>query len=236
MTGIVGAADPEWSSCFPESAVEQVIGYVARSWAELVALFPRVHHAGEREPVLTKSLADYLDDPSRRRADGIGGRFHAERPVTRRRAGRVKAVGRTDVEYHYPAPGSAALTLEFKKLQGTHRCRSAYRNKGIVRFLTGTYGKDEARGVMCGLVTCGVEAEAEAMRASIGRCREQLACLALPDGAVATEAWEIETGVTVFDTNHRKATITDPFRLSHLFMALATDARRTTPSAGDPPA
>ncbi|MDP3746348.1 MAG: hypothetical protein Q8Q88_04780 [Phenylobacterium sp.] len=236
MTDIVGTPDPAWLSCFPDSAVEQVVGYVARSWAELVTLFPRVHHAGEREPVLTKSLADYLDDPNRRRAGGIGGRFHAERPVTRRRAGRVKAVGRTDVEYHYPAPGSAALTLEFKKLQGTHGCRSAYRNKGIVRFLTGTYGREEARGVMCGLVTCSVEAEAEAIRASIGRCREQLACLPLPDGDVATEAWEIESGATVFETHHRKATITDPFRLSHVFMALATAAPPTAPPAADPPA
>jgi hypothetical protein len=218
----VGAADPSWLTCFPETAIDQVIGYVARSWVELARRFPRSHHAGEREPVLTKSLADYLDEPARRRAAAMGGRFHAERPVNRRPQGKIKAIGRTDIEYHYPAPGSAALTLEFKKLQGTHHCRNAYRNKGIVKFLAGTYGTGELSGVMCGLVTCGVEAEAVAMRASIARCRRQLGCVQLPNGAVASESKILEAEAVVFETNHTKVASSDPIHLHHVFIPLAS--------------
>lgn len=222
MTEVVGAADPAWLTCFPESAIEQVIGYVARSWLELAGRFPRAHHAEEREPVLTKSLADYLDDPGRRRAAALGGRFHAERPVNRRQKGKLKAIGRTDIEYHYPGPGSASLTLEFKKLRGTHGCRSAYRNQGMVKFLTGTYAKSEASGVMCGLVTCGVKSEAEAMRASIARCQRQLGCVPLPTGGLVSESKTLEVDALAFETSHTKAVSADPLNLRHVFMPLAS--------------
>lgn len=220
MTEIVGTVDPGWLDCFPEAAVDQVIGYVARSWLELAKRFPAAHHAGEREPALTKSLADYLDEPARRRAAALGGRFHAERPVNRRRAGKLKAAGRTDIEYHYPAPGSAALTLEFKKLKGAHSCRNAYRNQGIAKFLSGTYAKAEISGVMCGLVVSGVAAEADAMRASIARCHRKLNCLPLPTGALVSDSKPLEAEARVFETRHAKATGAS-LSLRHLLMPLA---------------
>lgn len=220
MTEIVGVADAAWLDCFPEAAVDQVIGYVTRSWLELARRFPATHHAGEREPTLTKSLADYLDEPARRRDAALGGRFHAERPVNRRRACRLKAAGRTDIEYHYPAPGSAALTLEFKKLKGGHSCRNAYRNQGMAKFLSGTYAKAEPAGVMCGLVTCGVVTEADAMRASIARCHRKLSCLPLATGAFVSDSAPLEVEARVFETRHAKATGL-PLSLRHLLMPLA---------------
>lgn len=220
MTELVGIPDIAWLNCFPEAAVEQILEYVTRSWNELVALFPHAHHAGEREPMLTKSLAEYLDDPERRRSAAIGGRFHAERPVNRRRGGKLKQAGRTDIEYHYPAPGSAALTLEFKKLRGTSNCRSAYRNQGMAKFVAGTYAKDQSSGVMCGLATSPLAAEVEAMRASIARCRVRLACIPREDGSVATKGEPLPTGAIRFDTNHVKASSGMALHISHLFMPL----------------
>ncbi|CAN5234857.1 hypothetical protein BH10PSE4_BH10PSE4_34150 [soil metagenome] len=222
MTAIAGDADTAWLTCFPEQDVASVVAYVAASWAELAARYPRAHHAGEREPVLTKSLADYLDDPSRRRTVALGGRFHAERPINYRRGGgKPKQLGRTDVEYHYPASGSAALTLEFKKLQGKTSCRNAYRNSGITRFLAGPYAPNEPSGVMCGMVTVDVASEVDAMRASLTRCQKRLACITSSDGSIASDTQEIPPDALLFETNHKKSGGAGQIRLSHLFVPLA---------------
>jgi hypothetical protein len=221
MMAVAGEADQVWLTCFPEQDVSGVVAYVASSWAELVERYPRAHHAGEREPVLTKSLADYLDDPSRRRSAALGGRFHAERPINHRRGGKAKQVGRTDVEYHYPAPGNAALTLEFKKLQGRTSCRNSYRNSGIARFIAGPYAPSEPSGVMCGMVTVDLNGEVNEMRASVTRCQKRLACIAAPDGSVMSDAQYVAPNALVFETNHTKVGGANTVRLSHLFVPLA---------------
>ena len=222
MTAIAGEVDDDWLVCFPEKAIAGVVAYVAKSWAELVTSYPGAHHAGEYEPALTKSLADYLDDPKQRRAAAMGGRFHAERPINHRRNGKPKQSGRTDVEYHYPAPGSAALTLEFKKLKGTSNCRNDYRNSGMTRFINGPYASNEPSGVMCGMVTVDLATEVEAMRTSLARCKKRLACVPTTTGTVASDNQDVAPDALLFETHHSRSDGASTIRLSHLFIPLAT--------------
>lgn len=217
----------EWYDCFPIDRVGDVLSYVAASWADLSSRFPLKHHAQESEPDLTKSLSDYLDDAMRRRLAGIGGRFHSERPINERNSvGRRKQLGRTDIEYHLPRDGSAALVLEFKKLKGANRWRQAYREKGVLRFVQGPYATNETVGVMCGFVSSDLTLETAAVRAGIERGRLKLACVATGAGTHISEPSQLAPGIASFDTEHaRRATIASgPIKLSHLFLVIAAEA------------
>lgn len=221
------ALSQEWYDCFPIEQTGKVLTYVAESWADLSARFPRRHHAQELEPDLTKSLSDHLDDAVRRRLAGIGGRFHSERPVNERdEAGRRKQIGRTDVEYHLPRDGRATLVLEFKKLKGANSWRQAYREKGMLRFVRGPYATTEQVGVMCGFVSSDLDTEVAAVRAGIKRGRLKLACVSNSNGTHIIEPSEVAPGIAAFDTEHtRPVTVAStPIRLGHLFLVIASEA------------
>jgi len=223
MIGMQGTPSDEWYECFPVEHTGRILYYVSSSWADLCSSFPDVHHAGESEPNLTKSLSDHLDDAVRRRSAGIGGRFHSERAVNARDAkGRRRQVSRTDIEYHLPRSGRAALVMEFKKLQGTSSWRRHYRKKGMLKFVNGAYAPTEECGVMCGLISCDYDVEIAALAESISRCRRELWCIDSIDGSSIVLPSTIAPGIAEFDTHHTRAAPNagGQIRLIHLFLVL----------------
>jgi hypothetical protein len=219
LTGLQGIPSAAWLDCFPEHEIDGVLDYVISSWSELVRRFPNAHHDGELEPTLTKSLSMHLEDPKRRRQAAMGGRFNCERGVPKRRRGYVKHIGRTDITYDYPWSGEATLTLEFKKLKGTASWRSAYRNFGMARFINGPYAENQPHGVMFGMVTVDVAAEANAIRASITRCHLRLACVRDAAGGMVSAVLAMPPDAHRFNTRHRKRNGAD-LHLRHVLIPL----------------
>lgn len=226
MSEFHGPLSHDWYDCFPVDRVADVLAYVASSWADLSARFPLKHHARETEPNLTKSLSDHLDDSVRRRQAGVGGQFHSERSIGKRNSvGRLKQIGRTDIEYHLPRDGRAVLILEFKKLKGSSSWRQAYRDKGMLKFIRGPYATKETVGMMCGLVSSDLAIEIAAVRASIERGHLKLACVANVAGSHTSEPSQLAPGVVAFDTEHIRPPILaeGPIKLGHLFLIIAAE-------------
>lgn len=104
--------------------------------------------------------------------------------------------------------------IECKRIAGsdTHLCRE-YVVEGVDRFATGKYGENHAFGFMVGYVLSGTSAEAvdgvNLYLARVARTSEQLALSDM-------------TGKSTWCSQHNRAKPSDPIRLHHSFLKLAS--------------
>lgn len=148
-------------------ALDHLLGYVAETWEMLRTDYPIEHAFQNEEPRLTLSLSETLNRVSRKQQAGVNGSFAAEPLEPMRIGGQIVKHGRSDIRFVFGVYGAPELVLEFKKLDGSDGQRSQYLAQGVMRFVSGKYGREFAQGVMIGLARAEPRVELVAITAFI---------------------------------------------------------------------
>jgi hypothetical protein len=210
---IIGTFAGLWQQAFPPQEIPEILRYVVQTWNWLRITYPHVHTYEKKEPDLTDSLCEALNDDARKFANGIGSAFESETgELMRRSDGSVQRVGRTDIKVIFGTPGTPALTIEFKKLDGREKQRRRYCFQGIQRFIDGRYAANQTYGVMCGFTAHDKDSELPFLINYIERPRNaaRLSCVNAYSGAFAHRPSLCAPGIADFDTNHYRQSLIPP--------------------------
>lgn len=216
-----------WLAAFPHAEAARAVDAVHFSW-KYWATKPRKSFAVNiAEPKLTRAVRTYASDVLGRQMGLLGywGAEGVENEIDYE-TGEVLKETRTDILYAWnDEQRSMRLVFEFKKLSHTKKSRDHYLGeRGLMRFVTGPYSKQQAVAVMAAILTVNSTAATGPLRRALEH-RETAATLRLlktPDGSTLHSPSSLFPNLAAFDTEHVRSLDLAPthgtIRVAHLLL------------------
>jgi len=217
----------EWLPAFPLTEAVQAVQAIQRSW-EHWASHRRDHfHHRIAEPKLTKVIRQHTERVTGRDL-GLLGYWSAE-PVDNEidaDTGEILEETRSDIIYAWnDTDRSMQLVFEFKKVTHTDSSRKYYLGeKGLQRFITGRYSRQQAVAIMVGILMSDDEVIVSGLQKSLQNPGNiaALRMLRRDDGAWLHLPSALFPFFAKFDTEHERVPELAPshgtIRVSHAFV------------------
>lgn len=216
-----------WLAAFPHAEAARAVEAVHASWTYWAAKPRRGFAAHIDEPKLTRAVRSYASDVLGRQMGLLGywGAEGVENEIDYESAEVLKET-RTDILYAWNDPQrSLRLVFEFKKLNHTKRLRELYLGeRGILRFVTGPYSKEQAVAVMAAILTVDPPAAIAPLRRALQHPGNvaALELLKAPDGGWLHAPSSLFPNLAAFDTEHTRPPELAPshgtIRVAHLLL------------------
>jgi hypothetical protein len=216
-----------WLQAFPKPEAAAAVRFLCETWITLADARKEGFVASVDEPDLTFVLAEYLKVWARPKAK-LTGRWGQESQGgdIDPRTFRIVKRFRTDIDYSTDRYDPALqLVFEFKKLSDSETVRrSYYGERGMLRFVAGTYSVGHPVALMVGILMDEEAPTIAALRRSL-QMPHVRAPLALCDAALGKPFHDPSTlfpDHARFDTDHvrepEKAPSHQTIRIAHVFL------------------
>ncbi len=221
-------AGSEWLSAFPLAEASKAVRALRQGWCALAAQPRRDFHPRVREEKLTRVLRSYVERVTAREMGLLG--FWGAECVDNEvdfETGEILEERRTDILFAWnDDETSICLVFEFKKLNHRKSSRDNYLGEdGLLRFVTGSYSRQQAVAVMAGILTAP---EANVVPQLRNALQDETTAVVLKlcqqeDGRWIRRPSLLFPDDADFDTEHRRieelAPIHGTIRIAHLFLA-----------------
>lgn len=229
----------EWLNAFPIRPATEAVDALCESWEQLARRRLPGFHPGMKEPDLTRVLKAHVESVTARNR-GLLGMWAAESvinvldPVT----AVIREERRNDIVYGWnDETVGLQLVFEFKKMSCSARDRRHYLGpKGMERFVTGIYSRNQAVAAMVGMLLEPANKVVPPLRVELSK-RAVIARLRLrrfANGATVDRPSILFTQAD-FDTEHHRDPSLAPshgtIRVAHMFLAFAYAASQQSGKA-----
>lgn len=208
-----------WTAVVRRVSVEALLTHVHQQWlayaAKCVAL--GVSLQSRKEPDLTKALQAQLTETACNGGQPFDGDFIAEHERYTLHPKTLKPIceSRTDIEWLLA--GFPRFTIEFKLLDGGTGLRTKYWQKGVARFVVGTYAPRSDEAAMWAFLRSGGTADGLKVRTLMDKRAAQLNSA---NASGTTTAPSSMCTLASFDSAHLRVDAPSPLRIAHLFIPL----------------
>jgi hypothetical protein len=228
---------PEWLAAFPLRPATDAVEALCESWRSLSSKYRPAFNPTTREPELTRVLKAHVEYVTGRKR-GLLGMWSTEGVVNKVNfeTGEVIEERRTDITYGWNDENiGIQLVFEFKKLNRHARSRSHYLGEnGLMRFVTGIYGKQQPVAAMVGILIEPFGSIVPPLRDALGDVtfREHLRLREKTDGRFYDRPSRLFAAAD-FDTEHERmaddGTSEGPIRVAHCFLGFAYELPKAAP-------
>lgn len=144
-----------WLQLFPTPQVGQAVEALAEGWRQMTLRHKSNFNHATSEPDLTFVLTSYLRDVIAHKKKLLGiWTTEESHGIVDYASGKILKRTRTDIAYHWnDTSNNYSVIFEFKKLDTTVTSRKHYYGeKGMQRFVTGTYAIGHPLAFMAGIL------------------------------------------------------------------------------------
>jgi len=220
---------PSWLSAFPLRPATEAVDALCESWNVLASQRRPLFNPSSKEPQLTRILKAHVEYVTGRKR-GLLGMWSTEAVINKVdfATGEIIEERRTDIVYGFNTEQvGIQIVFEFKKLDGKKRSRTYYLGEdGLLRFVTGIYGKNQPVAAMVGVLIDSFEKAVPPLREALS---DKSTVTALKLRPCTSKKYYDQPSklfsVADFDTEHDRPpdgqTPQSPIRVAHCFLSFA---------------